>query len=116
MKPKHVYAILAIAGALLPLWQVFPFFREHGLNLRLMVAQLFSTPVSAFFGVDVIVSSLVLWALVFIEGRRARMRHLWLPVVASLLVGVSLGLPLFLSMRESHLEHRPDESGHSAIT
>jgi hypothetical protein len=28
------------------------------------------------------------------------MTRLWAPVVASLLVGVSLGLPLFLYMRE----------------
>jgi hypothetical protein len=49
---------------------------------------------------DVIVSSLVLWALVAIEGRRARVPHLWAPIAASLAVGVSLGLPLFLYLRE----------------
>lgn len=106
MKPKHLYVVLAIAGAVFPLWQFAPFLREHGLNLPLMIAQLFSTPVSAFFGVDVIVSSVVLWAFVFIEGRRAGMRQLWLPVLASLTVGVSLGLPLFLYMRERHLQHQ----------
>lgn len=53
---------------------------------------------------DVIVSSVVLWVLVAIEGRRAAMRHLWAPVAANLVVGVSLGLPLFLYMREKQLE------------
>jgi hypothetical protein len=53
---------------------------------------------------DVIVSSVVLWALVLIEGRRAGMKRLWAPVVANLAVGVSLGLPLFLYMREGRLE------------
>jgi hypothetical protein len=51
-----------------------------------------------------IVSSLVLWFLVYLEGRRSGIRHLWLPVAANLLVGVSLGLPLFLYMRERRLE------------
>ena len=69
--------------------------------------QLFSNPVGGFFGMDVIVSSVVLWALVIIEGRRAGMKHLWAPIAANLMVGVSLGLPLFLYMREE----RPLASG-----
>jgi hypothetical protein len=104
MKPKHVYFILAILGAVLPLWQFIPFLRVHGLALDVFFQQLFSTPVSGFFGMDVIVSSVVLWVLVYVEGRRAAVRHLWLPVVANLIVGVSLGLPLFLYMREVRLE------------
>jgi hypothetical protein len=32
------------------------------------------------------------------------MRRLWFPVIGSLLVGVSLGLPLFLYMRQLHLD------------
>lgn len=47
--------------------------------------------IGGFFGLDVIVSSMVLWALVVIEGRRARVRHLWAPIAANLAVGVSLG-------------------------
>jgi len=45
-----------------------------------------------------------------VEGRRLAMSRLWGPIAANLLVGVSLGLPLFLYMREIHLEeagHRP---------
>lgn len=33
------------------------------------------------------------------------MKHLWAPIAANLAVGVSLGLPLFLYMREQRLEH-----------
>ena len=107
MKPRHLYAVLAVLGTVLPLWQFAPFVRDHGLDLRLFVQQLFSTPVSGFFGMDVIVSALVLFVLVFVEGRRLGMRHLWVPVVATLLVGGSLGLPLFLYMRERKLDTSP---------
>jgi hypothetical protein len=31
-------------------------------------------------------------------------RHLWAPIAANLAVGVSLGLPLFLYMRENALQ------------
>ena len=53
---------------------------------------------------DVIVSSVVLWVLVAVEGRRAGVRHLWAPIVANFAVGVSLGLPLFLYLREARME------------
>jgi hypothetical protein len=105
MKPKHVYATLAVLGTLLPLWQFLPFLRDHGLAFGLFFQQLFSTPVGAFFGMDVIVSSVVLWALVYFEGRRLVVPHLWVPIAANVSVGVSLGLPLFLYMREVRLEY-----------
>ncbi len=69
-----------------------------------MFHQLFANRIGGFFGLDVIVSSLVLWVFVFAEGRRVGMQRLWLPVIASLVVGVSLGLPLFLYMRQLHLD------------
>jgi hypothetical protein len=106
MKPKTAYLWLCVLGTVLPYSQLLSFLREHGLDLRLFVAQLFSNPVGAFFGMDVVVSALVLWVLVAVEGRRAGMRRLWAPVVASLTVGVSLGLPLFLFMREARGERR----------
>jgi Terpene cyclase DEP1 len=100
MKPKALYLCLCIAGTVVPYWQLLPFLRENGMNLPLMIAQLFATPVSAFFGADVIVSSLVLWVFVAADGRRTGVPHLWAPLVANLAVGVSLGLPLFLYLRE----------------
>lgn len=101
MKPKILYLLLCVAGAILPYWFFIQFLREHGLNLRLLVEQLFANAISSFFGIDVIVSTLCLWLFVFFEGRRAHVKNLWAPIVASLLVGVSLGLPLFLYLRES---------------
>jgi len=100
---QWLYLILAILGAVLPLWQLFPFLAEHGFNLPLLFQQLFANHVSGFFGLDVIVSSVVLWLFVFSEGRRRRMRNLWIYILCNLLVGVSLALPLFLFFRERKL-------------
>ena len=104
MRPKHVYLVLCVAGILLPYSQFIPFLREHGLDLNLFFAQLFANRVSGFFGMDVIVSSLVLWVFVYVDGRRYGVRRLWAPILANLAVGVSLGLPLFLYLRETRLE------------
>jgi Terpene cyclase DEP1 len=104
MKPKHLYLALCVVGTVLPYSRFLPFVRDHGLDPRAFWEQLFSTPVGGFFGMDVLVSSVVLWVLVAVEGRRARVRHLWAPVAANVAVGVSLGLPLFLYLRELRLE------------
>jgi hypothetical protein len=101
MKPRHAYLALCVAGTVLSYSQFIPFLRQHGLDLRLLVEQLFANGISGFFGLDVIVSSVVLVVLVRVEGRRAGMRGLWAPIAATLAVGVSLGLPLFLYMREA---------------
>ena len=101
---KILYLLAAILGAALPLSQLIPFFRTHGLDLALFFTLLFSNSVSGFFGMDVIVSSVVLWIFVFSEGRRLGMKHLWLYVVCNLLIGVSLALPLFLLFRERALD------------
>jgi hypothetical protein len=104
MQPKTIYLWLAVVGAVLPAWQFLPFVWEHGFDLQLFVAQMFANPVSSFFALDVVVSSLVLWVLVAVEGRRAGVKHLWTPIAANLAVGVSLGLPLFLYLRETALQ------------
>lgn len=103
---KTLYLIAAILGAVLPLTQFIPFLKTHGLDLPLFFTFLFANNVAGFFGMDVIVSSVVLWIFVFSEGRRLGMRRLWLYVVCNLAVGVSLALPLFLFFRQRALDDK----------
>jgi Protein of unknown function DUF2834 len=53
---------------------------------------------------DVVVSAVVLLAFTRIEGATPGICRRWLVLVAVLTVGVSLGLPLFLYMRERAME------------
>lgn len=98
------YLILCILGTVLPYSQFVPFLLDHGLDIKLFFEQLFASRISGFFGMDVIVSSLVLWTFVIWEGSRLKMKNLWIYILSNLLVGVSLGLPLFLLMRQRKLE------------
>ena len=84
----------------------------HGLDLRLFFSELFSTRIGGFFGVDVIVSAGVLFLFIGVEGRRLAVKHLWLPVVATCLVGVSLGFPLFLYLRQLKLDCQTNNKAH----
>ena len=109
VKPQNLYLALCVAGTVLPYSQFVPFLREHGLDLGVFVGQMFANRISSFFALDVIVSSAVLLALVAIDGRRAGVKPLWLPIVANLTVGVALGLPLFLYLRERRLASAPPD-------
>ena len=104
MTLKHVYLALFVLGTLLPATQLVPFVRDHGLDVTLLFQQAFSTRGGALFGVDVLVSGLVLWVLVLTDGRMAGVRHRWVPLLASLAIGVSSGLPLYLYLREKQLD------------
>jgi hypothetical protein len=104
MKPKTVYLVLCLAGAVAPYSQFVPWVFEHGINPSLFVRELFANRISAFFGMDVLVSAVVLVVFMRIESARLSIRRRLLPVLAVLLVGVSLALPLFLYMREMRLE------------
>ena len=88
----------------MPYSQFIPWLMQHGLDMDLFIGELFATRIGAFFGFDVVVSALALFVFVFTERTAARVRHVWLTVVATLVVGVSLGLPLFLYMRQRSLD------------
>jgi len=60
-----------------------------------------------FFSLDVVVSAVALLRFSALESRRLRLHSRWIVLAATLLVGVSLGLPLFLYLRERQLEQNP---------
>jgi len=98
-----VYAILALLGTVLPLSQFVPWFAEHGLNIELFFQQAFQPDIAAFAWLDVMISAVVLLIFISREGRKSGMKNLWLPALGTCTVGVSLGLPLFLMIREIKL-------------
>ncbi len=113
MKPKTIYLVLCFVGAFLPYWQFIPWVMQHGMNPSLFVRELFANRIGAFFGMDVLVSAMVLIAFIRVESGRLNMRRRWLPVLAVLTVGVSLGLPLFLYIRELRIQELRFEDGNS---
>ncbi|GAJ99806.1 hypothetical protein JCM19055_2847 [Geomicrobium sp. JCM 19055] len=51
-----------------------------------------------------IISIIVIIGFIIYEGKRKGMKYLWIPIIATLTVGVSLALPLFLLFRQMHLD------------
>jgi hypothetical protein len=114
MNLKTIYLVLCVLGVALPYWQFVPFLAAHGLDMRLFFHQLFANNISAFFGMDVLVSAVALLVFTARESTRLGMRGRWLPLIAVLTVGVSLALPLFLYLRERKLEAYTD-SGRDGV-
>jgi hypothetical protein len=107
VKPKTIYLLLSIVGFAAPYAAFLPWLAEHGPNGPLFVQHLFANRISAFFALDVVVSALALLRFSALESRRLRLHTRWIVLAATLLVGVSLGLPLFLYFRERQLELNP---------
>jgi hypothetical protein len=112
MNRKTIYLLFCVLGIVLPYWQFVPWVMDHGLRLGLFVRELFANRIGGFFGMDVLVSAVALIYFVRREGNRLGVRHVWLPILGVFTVGVSLGLPLFLYLRERTLaiEQSPKSS------
>jgi hypothetical protein len=74
MKLKTLYLILCILGIVLPYWQFLPWGAQNGLHMPLFFHELFANRVSAFFGMDVLVSAAVL--VVFMRTASSHSRPL----------------------------------------
>ena len=106
MKRKSIYLVFCVLGVALPYSQFVPWVvAQHGVPMGLFLRELFANRIGGFFGMDVLVSAVVLIFFLRREGKRLGVRHLWLPIVGTFAVGVSLGLPLFLYLREGVLEY-----------
>ncbi len=106
MKLRYLYLVLCVVGAILPYTLFAPWLLDHGLDLPLFFSELFSTRIGGLSGLDVLASGVTLFVFIWVEGRRLQIPRLWLPVLATLGVGVSCGLPLFLYMRQCRMDKK----------
>ena len=106
MNRKTAYIALAFIGLFAPYYFLFKFLAANGLDLPLLLRQLFANNISTFFAVDLIISIIIFWIYMVGEATKLQMKNWWLYILASLTVGLSFALPLFLYFRERKLESR----------
>jgi len=115
MNRKTLYLLFCVLGIILPYSQFVPWvIRNHGVPMGFFVRELFANRIGGFFGMDVLVSAVVLIFFIRSEAKRLSVQKVWLPIVGTLAVGVSLGLPLFLYLRERALEGAASAAGASS--
>ena len=96
---------VTVAGLLIPIVFFGAFFATEGADLGRYFSLWTATLPSTQILLDLAVASLALFIWAAIEGPRAGVRRWWLCIPATLLVGLSFGLPLFFLMRERALSH-----------
>ena len=96
----RIYLIACcVAGTLIPYWFAVPFFLAHGADFHLFAAQLFGSPISAFFGADLILASIIFLSWSRRDAADKKIEGWWLVLAANLTVGLSLALPFYLLKR-----------------
>ena len=93
---KNIYLLLAVIGLVLPYSQFIPFVAENGLDVGLVITEIASSRITAFGWLDVIVTAVTVLVMVF----EKKTKNWWIPVVATLLIGPSCGLPLLMYLRK----------------
>ena len=106
MNRKNIYLRLAFIGLLVPYYFLFKFLGANGLVIPLLIQQLFANNISTFFAVDLVISIIVFWIYMIAEANKLEMKNWWLYILASLTVGLSFALPLFLFFKERKLENK----------
>jgi hypothetical protein len=71
MSARAAYLLLCSLGTVLPYSQFVPWVMAHGLDMRMFAKELFANRIGGFLGMDVIVSTAVLWSFVVREGGSA---------------------------------------------
>jgi len=105
-KLKYFYGILCIIGFTLPYGAFIPWLIENSLDIIKLFSDASSTKISIFAWLDIIISAVVLIGFIVVEGKRLNIKYWWVAIIGTLSVGVSLGLPLFLLLREIQLNQR----------
>ena len=99
-----IYRMLCVVGTLFPLSPAIHFLFTHQFDVGQFVQQAIASAASLTAWLDVIISALAVLTLAYVEGRRLGMEKVWAYGLATLLVGPSLGLPLFLYRRSQRLD------------
>ena len=111
MTKKNIYLILAILGLIAPYYFFIQLSPENGFDIPALLQPLFANDLLSGLAMDVTVSVVVFWFFMFAEANRLQMQNSWLYLLATLLVGLSFALPLFLYFRERQLENIDKSTG-----
>ena len=97
MMSRRAYLGLAAVGAIVPYTALAVFIGRHGLDLVHLAQQAFGSPGAVFFALDVIVCGAVV--LIGVLRDPGDVRITVAVTAATVLVGPSCGLPLWLALR-----------------
>ena len=101
---KNLYLALAVIGFIVPYYFFLQLPIADGFNLPSLIQPFYANNFMRGAAMDLTISVIAFWVYVFVEANRTGMRYPWVYLLATVLVGLSFALPLFLYFRERQLE------------
>lgn len=98
-----VYLVIAVLGTVLPMSQFIPASIDGEFTVQGMFQEMTSTRTLTGVSLDLTVAVWAGLAFGFIEIKRHKVRHWWIALVGTFLIGFSFSLPFFLFLRERAL-------------
>jgi hypothetical protein len=103
MSRKNIFLLLAVVGFIAP---YYFFLQVREFDLIALFQQFSASAVLSGIAMDLLVSVIVYWFFMLTEAKKLEMKNPWVYLLATVLVGLSFALPLFLYFRERKLENR----------
>ena len=103
MNRKNFFLVLAIIGFIAP---YYFFLQVRSFDVNALFQQFSASAILSGIAMDLLVSVITYWFFMFTEAKKLGMKNPWVYLLATLLVGLSFALPLFLYFRERKLESR----------
>lgn len=115
-----VYAFIAVV-ALIATWSnnIAFFLQPENQNVLSFYRALYANPAAASFTNDLLLYALTGCIFMALEARRLHMRYVWVYILLSLLIAVSVMFPLFLIARQITISQQRVQAsarGRSTIT
>lgn len=102
---RHVYLVLAIAGAVLPWMANLAFMQQHGpsFDVGLFVQLANANPAAQSLSRDLAIAATAVSIWMVVEARRIGLKGLVWVLLSCVTIAFAFGCPLFLYLRERRL-------------
>lgn len=101
MTKAKIYLSLAVMGAILPYSLLVRWLWHNDLNLPLFFQNLTANSLSLFAWADVLLCAIASILFIMMDSRAVAGKFRFIAVTATLIIGPSCGLPLYLYFRAS---------------
>lgn len=97
---RNFYLVATIIGTVVP-WIFFAqFIGSNSVNLWAFLAGLYANGAAGGFASDIFITAAVFWVWSYLDSQKTGVANWWLVIPATLCVGLSMALPLYLYLRE----------------
>lgn len=101
---KILYGFLCVLGAIIPFSKIIPWFFQHK-RITMLWLEIQYSPIGHAGWWMVLLVTVTVLLFILADGMRLNMQKLWIPIICTASLGCAFGLPVFLLLREFHIEH-----------